>query len=65
MAEPQDNSHDPAPLPDVAAKAVPRKREVPPPADMTVNEMREWLRNWISNDTGQSPDAINDSVPMV
>ncbi len=53
MAEPQDNSHEPAPLPGV------------PAADMTVNEMREWLRNWIANATGQAPDAINDSVPMV
>ncbi|HEY6646106.1 MAG TPA: polyketide synthase Pks13, partial [Mycobacterium sp.] len=32
---------------------------------MTVAEMREWLRNWIANATGQSPDAINDSTPMV
>ncbi|WP_370332856.1 polyketide synthase Pks13 [Mycolicibacterium hippocampi] len=34
-------------------------------ADMTVNEMREWLRNWIGNATGQSPDSINESTPMV
>ncbi|MGB3230086.1 MAG: hypothetical protein WBB57_04180, partial [Mycobacterium sp.] len=34
-------------------------------ADMTVNEMREWLRNWIGNATGQSPEAINESTPMV
>nr|WP_241566475.1 polyketide synthase Pks13 [Mycolicibacterium elephantis] len=32
---------------------------------MTVAEMRTWLRNWIANATGQSPDAINDSTPMV
>ncbi|HZN13812.1 MAG TPA: beta-ketoacyl synthase N-terminal-like domain-containing protein, partial [Acidimicrobiales bacterium] len=32
---------------------------------MTVAEMREWLRNWISNATGQAPDAINDATPMV
>ena len=31
---------------------------------MTVNEMREWLRNWIGNATGQSPDSINESTPM-
>ena len=47
----------PAPAPDVAAGAA--------PADKTVAEMREWLRNWIGNATGQSPDAINDSTPMV
>ena len=32
---------------------------------MTVAEMREWLRNWIANATGQSPDSINESAPMV
>ena len=29
---------------------------------MTVAEMREWLRNWIANATGQSADAIDDSA---
>ena len=38
--------------PPVAAKAA--------PSDMTVAEMRQWLRNWIANATGQSPYAIND-----
>ena len=33
--------------------------------DMTVAEMRDWLRNWISNATGQAADAINDATPMV
>src|SRR5262249_47274966 len=51
---PQDNGL--APQSDVAAKAAP---------DMTVAEMREWLRHWIGNATAQSPDAINDSTPMV
>ena len=37
----------------------------PPRTDKTVAEMREWLRNWIANATGQSPDAINDSTAMV
>ena len=32
---------------------------------MTVAEMREWLRNWIANATGQSADAIDDSTAMV
>ncbi|MCT7661585.1 polyketide synthase Pks13 [Mycobacterium deserti] len=32
---------------------------------MTVAEMRTWLRNWIGNATGQSPDSINESAPMV
>ena len=33
--------------------------------EMTVAEMREWLRNWIGNATGQSPDSISESTPMV
>ncbi|MFS0899794.1 polyketide synthase Pks13 [Mycolicibacterium litorale] len=32
---------------------------------MTVAEMREWLRNWIANATGQNADAIDESAPMV
>lgn len=36
-----------------------------PRTDMTVNEMREWLRNWVANATGQSADAIDESTPMV
>src|SRR4051794_40104928 len=33
--------------------------------DMTVSELREWLRNWIANATGQSADAIDESAAMV
>ncbi|MGD9619121.1 MAG: polyketide synthase Pks13 [Mycolicibacterium sp.] len=33
--------------------------------EMTVADMREWLRNWIGNATGQSPDSISESTPMV
>jgi len=33
--------------------------------DITVNEMREWLRNWIGDATGQSPDSISESTAMV
>ena len=36
-----------------------------PRTDMTVSEMREWLRNWVANATGQPVDSINESVPMV
>lgn len=36
-----------------------------PNPDLTVNEMREWLRNWIANATGQAPDSISESTPMV
>src|SRR5215217_454022 len=52
----EQNQIDRAPQSDVAAKAAP---------SMTVAEMREWLRNWIANATGQSADAINDSTAMV
>jgi polyketide synthase 13 len=55
-SQPTPGENEPAPQSDVAAKAAP---------DMTVAQMREWLRNWIGNATGQSPDAINDSTPMV
>lgn len=33
--------------------------------ELTVPEMRAWLRNWVANATGQSPDAINESAVMV
>ncbi|MDV3123847.1 polyketide synthase Pks13 [Mycobacterium sp. 21AC1] len=32
---------------------------------MSVTEMREWLRKWIANATGQSADGIDESAPMV
>nr|WP_313776484.1 polyketide synthase Pks13 [Mycobacterium sp.] len=56
MTEAQDNSRQP----EVAAGAAPAAR-----GEMTVNEMREWLRNWIANATGQSADNINEAAPMV
>ena len=34
-------------------------------ADMTVPEMRQWLRNWVGEAVGKSPDDIDESVPMV
>ncbi|MGU3502728.1 polyketide synthase Pks13 [Mycobacterium sp. C31M] len=37
----------------------------PARGDMTVAEMREWLRNWVANATGQSADSINESAPVV
>ena len=59
-----------APRSDVAANAAPRSdvaANAAPPArtDMTVAEMRDWLRKWIADATGQSADAIDDSAPMV
>ncbi|MBW0013068.1 polyketide synthase Pks13 [Mycobacterium sp.] len=32
---------------------------------LTVPEMRQWLRNYVAKCTGQSPDSIDESVPMV
>jgi polyketide synthase 13 len=34
-------------------------------AELTVPEMRQWLRNWVGKAVGQSPDAIDESIPMV
>ena len=33
--------------------------------DMTVPEMRQWLRNWVGKAVGKSPDDIDESIPMV
>ncbi|GAB18791.1 putative polyketide synthase [Gordonia effusa NBRC 100432] len=32
--------------------------------EMTVAELRDWLRNWIANATGVSADTISDDRPM-
>ncbi|WP_167759604.1 polyketide synthase Pks13 [Mycobacterium sp. PS03-16] len=37
----------------------------PAQVDMTVAEMREWLRNWIANATGQNADSIDEQTAMV
>ncbi|MBO0864552.1 MAG: acyltransferase domain-containing protein, partial [Mycobacterium sp.] len=39
--------------------------QAPARTDMTVAEVRQWLRNWVANATGQSPDAIDEATPMV
>ena len=46
-------------------RLAPERPTAPARTDMTVAEMREWLRNWVANATGQSPDAIDDATPMV
>jgi len=51
MTDPQDDSVSPA-----APVGGP---------DMTVAEMRAWLRNWVGNATGQSPDSVNETAPLV
>jgi polyketide synthase 13 len=56
-AQNPDNTGNPAPL---AGGDLPAKK-----TDLTVPEMRQWLRNWVGNAVGQSPDNIDESVPMV
>jgi len=36
-----------------------------PRTEISVPEMRAWLRNWVAEATGQPADAIDESVPMV
>src|SRR6201992_1431482 len=55
-AQNPDNTGNPAPL---AGGDLPAKK-----TDLTVPEMRQWLRNWVGNAVGQSPDNIDDWVPM-
>ncbi|MBV8291457.1 MAG: polyketide synthase, partial [Mycobacterium sp.] len=52
-----DTDIDSQPLPE-AAQAAAR-------TDMTVTEVRQWLRNWVAKATGQSPDAIDEATPMM
>jgi polyketide synthase 13 len=52
-----DNAGDATPVVDGGA---PAKK-----TDLTVPEMRQWLRNWVGRAVGQAPDSIDESVPMV
>jgi polyketide synthase 13 len=36
-----------------------------PRNELSVPEMRTWLRNWVANATGQSPESVNETAPMV
>jgi polyketide synthase 13 len=57
-----------APVSDVAAPAfrlAPERSGTPARTDLTVPELREWLRNWVASATGQAADSIDDSTPMV
>ncbi|MEO8815221.1 MAG: polyketide synthase Pks13, partial [Mycobacterium sp.] len=33
--------------------------------DLTVAEMRAWLRNWVSQATGRSPDSVDETAPLI
>ena len=37
----------------------------PARTEMSIAEVRQWLRNWVAKATGQSPDAIDEATPMV
>src|ERR1700761_8089311 len=43
----------------------PTTEAAPARTDMTVAEVRRYLRTWIGQATGQSPDAIGEATPMV
>ena len=64
MADTEPDSQNLSPTPK-RARWRPRRPDAPARTDMTVAEMRDWLRNWIANATGQSADAIDESAPMV
>ncbi len=62
MTPAQDDSPTPAP-----EQSAPEQPAENPPArtDKSIPELREWLRNWIADATGQAPDSIDESAPMV
>src|ERR1044072_2479594 len=49
----ENNSPDSAPAPETVRPEV------------TVPELRKWLRNWVADAPAQSADSINESAPMV
>jgi polyketide synthase 13 len=60
-----DTHDDSQPAGEPEFQLAPEKPLTPARTDLTVAEMREWLRNWIATATGQPADAINDATPMV
>ncbi len=68
MTDTEDNSQPAATEPtgsDPTAASDPTAEHRPARTDKTVAELREFLRNWIANATGQAADAIDESAPMV
>ncbi|MDT5151738.1 MAG: polyketide synthase 13 [Mycobacterium sp.] len=59
MTDTEDNSQ---PTPD---SLPPAAEDRPARTDKTVAELREYLRNWIADATGQPADGIDESAPMV
>ncbi|GAB7067690.1 type I polyketide synthase [Mycobacterium hodleri] len=59
MTESEDNSPSPA------GNGSSAPADKPARTDKTVPELREFLRNWIADATGQSVTGIDESAPMV
>jgi polyketide synthase 13 len=58
-----DETHEPA---EAGLSLAPeRSASAPTVADMTVAQMRDWLRKWVASATGQPESSIDDSTPMV
>ncbi|WP_323848735.1 polyketide synthase Pks13 [Mycolicibacterium mucogenicum] len=58
MTDTEDNSNE--------IDTSPQEGQEPARANgMSVPEMREWLRNWVANATGQPADRIDESTAMV
>lgn len=60
-----DSAATGSPEPGEPVVAAPGAELFPVRTDMSVPEMRGWLRAWVANATGQSPAAIDESTPMV
>jgi polyketide synthase 13 len=43
----------------------PSTEATPARTDMTIAEVRQWLRQWVASATGRSPDVIDEATPMV
>src|SRR5579875_3992322 len=52
-------------MPDTDTQPTPAAETSSARTDMTVSEMRRWLREWVGQATGKSPDSIDESIPMV
>ena len=50
---------------DLDSQPSPAGAPAPARTEMTVAEVRRWLREWISRATGQSADTIAEATPMV
>ncbi len=67
MADTQDDSQQ-QPEPDAAPDfklATGETQSGAARTDVSVPALREWMRNWVANATGQSPDAVNENAPLI